>query len=55
VTTDGSGAAALALPIPFDPALSGLRLYAQAFVSDPNGAFGRALAFTPGLELAIGD
>jgi len=48
----GAGAAALALPIPDDPSLSGASAFLQGFVLDPGaGALG---ALTAGLALVLG-
>ena len=44
----------LPLPIPDVPALSGIELYAQGLVADPQGAFA-GLAFTQGLKLTLGE
>jgi hypothetical protein len=53
--TNSTGSLTLPISIPFNPALSGVRLEAQGFVSDPNGRFFAGLAFTNGLRLEIGD
>jgi Galactose oxidase, central domain len=53
--SNGAGTLHVALPIPFNPALRGFPLESQGFISDPNGAYLRVLAFTNGLRLKIGD
>jgi hypothetical protein len=38
----------VALPLPLDPLLAGLQIFAQGLVVDSGGAFAGALSFTGG-------
>jgi hypothetical protein len=53
-TTSSTGFARTGLSIPFDAALRGAAIYAQALVIDPMGSFA-GVAFTAGLKLVLGD
>jgi hypothetical protein len=52
-TADARGLAVQPIPLPPDPALRGLALYAQAGCLDPTAPSG--FTMTPGLRIAIGD
>ena len=53
-TTDGSGTAAIALPVPNDPNLLGLELYLHWASLDPLGGLVGALSLSPVLDVLIG-
>jgi hypothetical protein len=53
VLTSATGNARLGVPVPEDPALRGITLFAQGVVLDASGPSG--LAFTGGLRLVVGD
>lgn len=50
---NGSGAATFPLPIPADPNLACLQLFAQNVVVDPAGLFLNSLSVTPALKLVL--
>ena len=52
-TTNAAGAAVTRLRIPFDLGLSGVSVFTQAFVADPQSEVG--VAVTAGRRLTIGD
>ncbi|MEZ5965854.1 MAG: hypothetical protein R3F56_18610 [Planctomycetota bacterium] len=54
VPTDGAGAGFTPLPVPFDSALLGCRLFGQYVVADPNGALLNVVAFSDGLLMVLG-
>jgi ELWxxDGT repeat protein len=51
--TSGAGVATVALPVPLDPLLIGVQLFAQWAIADPAGGFS-GLALTGGLKVVIG-
>ncbi len=53
--SSAAGLGRIGTPIPLDPALSGVTVFAQGFVLDPQGAFLGLAAFTQGLAIRIGD
>ena len=42
------------LPVPNDPSLVGIHVYAQAMVADAGGSYLNLLSFTRGLDLTLG-
>ncbi len=52
--TDAQGDAMLWVPIPADPALAGMELFAQWLVSDPGGSLGGALSASGLTHLVVG-
>ncbi len=54
VSTNSDGTAVLPLGLPYDRTLRGITLYAQGFVTDPQGPI-LGLTFTSGRKLVVGD
>ncbi|MBL8752020.1 MAG: hypothetical protein JNK15_01860, partial [Planctomycetes bacterium] len=55
VVTSAAGTATSPLPIPANPALDGVQLFAQYAVFDPNGPFLGEMALSDGLRLRLGN